>query len=422
MIKSLVEILALYGGVNLAVNRVLFGVKFSVATYFWLSWLLLLLAVGYLVSLGLPLFIKPELYKILYDFFRSAFVAFISASFVLFLKTNLFGSVSFSGGGVRVINIIDKWLKPLLIILALTGTVYFAQRLSSVGISAGYLSSARAAYLVKNFNLFEWVGNHISVAISTLIIMMGIRDAELGHPKLNVVAGIVVVSAPLYLANASRTFLLFPFLNYFISYTSVNFYVRKKILPENVKFRTIFFYPLLFVFVFAVLGWLRGGYGENLDIILTILSWPASTLFVMDDWVYVASQYGNLSGLIGFDWFIEKFEIFRIVDYSKERSQYNFALKWLESHGSSALVVPKSIVVELIFDWGVTNFPYIVFITFFVAEYMFSTFIKKGGIRRFIAVNLAIGSFMTIQLGFLNPGSIMGFLWGVIYYTKCRTK
>lgn len=305
----------------------------------------------------------------------------------------------------------EKISHKVINILLIVGIIFFVQRISVVGFNLNFFTSAREIYLEKEFNFFSWLGTHLSVIVYTFIIIQGVFD---GFEKMNLkkLFKIILYCSPLFLANATRTFLLYPFIYYFSSLLlirsslgRVDFLLKRK---EIVIFSSSI---LTFLIIFAVIGFYRGGYGNEFNLYLLILSWPVSTSFALESWLIAANNSQSLSGLLSFEWFINFFDKLGLMDYSSERDILDNIKYGFQNSNNPAHVIPKSIIPEIIFDFGVNSLFLVTLVITMVSQIVSISFLGRGLIKHTIATLTFIAMFMTIQTSIFSAGFITSIFW-----------
>lgn len=399
--------------ISIGVSKKLNFTFINAASAFWFGWITLVTGtISYINSGEMDALSSKEIYYISQLHF-GVFIGFLLAS----ITVSLLGQPSVKEPLNKLINIskfiseavTDKILNLLLII----GLIFFIERSTRIGFSLEFFADAREVYLERNFNYFEWLGRHLSVTVNFCIIMIGANDAIEGM-RLKKIGKVILYSAPLYLASGTRTFLLFPILGYLTSFLLIRgaFIKKSNIKLGEIKSLTILFTIVLLVF--SIIGFIRGGYGEEFSLYRTIVSWPVSTSFALESWVSVA-ELNNTNGLLIFDWFIRTINDIGLLDYSTEiETMNNITLSFIKNNNSAAFI-PKSIIPEIIFDFGNSYFFLVSIIMGFIWQYGSLRLNGRGVVLHTIAVLLTYISFKSIQGGLLNSVFVVTIFWAIFF-------
>ena len=397
----------------------------TASSAFWFGWLCLLLGTLSFINNGLmDDFGRTEIYYI-NVFHSGAFIGFLMGTVLSAFKKKK------NVKRIRDLNqlyllsefISNKITGRFLNILLVVGLVFFVQRVSTVGLSADYFSDARDLYRQRQFNVFSWLGNHLSVVVSTLITIQGIID---GFQKMNLkkVLKVILFASPLFLANATRTFLIFPLLTYFVSFLVTRGVIGKRLInrKELINFSLILFTML---FVFAIISFLRGGYGESFDLYYTVVAWPVSTSYALESWLNEAINSSGTNGLLTFDWFANFLDRIGFLDYSGEKKDLRSINQYFIDTNNSASVIPRSMLPDLIFDFGKDSLFFIAICIGFFTQTITVVFSGKSLVKHAIAIAVVMGMFMSIQNSLFSPGFVIGLFWIIMFnwfFTKLQAR
>lgn len=309
----------------------------------------------------------------------------------------------------------DKFGKKVLIALLVVGTIFFLQRVATIGFSIDYLTTARDAYNERSGSLLLQIGAHLSFITTMFVILRGVYDSYYGV-DVRIIFLIILCGAPLGLANAGRTFLMSYLLAYLASlllsrahFLSLRFILT---LREIKAVGTMF---LSLITIFAIMGYLRGGYGDKLDIFYTILIWPVSTLGAMDSWVFSATTSERTYGINTFGWVVDFLARVGLIDISDASRVLGNTLYYFQSIHDSAAVVPRSILPDLIFDFGPDAiFPSMMILAISL-EILVSRFAGYGIFLHVLAVQCLVASFTTIQNSVVSPGFAATIFWAAVF-------
>lgn len=312
-------------------------------------------------------------------------------------------------------NIVTLFSKKFYLILFLVGLLFLSERLAATGFDHNYLTEARSLYNQRNVSTMVRFGTHISVIVVFMTILLGVVDAVRG---LNITRLLLVItaSAPLSLANAGRAFLL----SYLLIYTTSFFLYRsmqrkeKQLLTaqETIKISSVF---VLMIFIFSVMGFHRGGYGVLYNPFRAVLSWPAASIFALDSWTKAALTLPSTQGLNSLGWIADIMDRISLVDYSAEKNLMGSIVHHFRNINDSAAVIPRTIIPDLIMDFGEKSLIYsMAFIAF--CSQLLSIRIPHLGIFSFSLATLTIlAIFQTIQSSIFSPGFCVATFWAFIF-------
>ncbi|AUS05838.1 O-antigen polymerase [Pseudotamlana carrageenivorans] len=389
----------------------------TAATSFWTGWLFLILGTisfqnnGLINKMG-----SLELYYIS-RLHIGAFLGFSLGSMILSIKkTSSKSKINLTRLHEKSIILSEVISKRFLNILLIIGLIFFAQRISQVGLSANIFSELRSVYNKRSFNFFSWLGTHISVIVYFFIIVQGIKDNFDGM-NLKKLFKIILYASPLFLANATRTFLIFPLIHYFSSFLLMRAYCSKKLIIINkreLKKIVLGFGTMLLIF--STIGFFRGGYGEKLNLYLTIVGWPVSTSGALDSWL-TDSIYnaGETNGFLNFGWFANFSDRLGLIDYSKEKEVLISTLFEFLKNNNSAAVIPRSIIPDIIYDFGINSVLTTMLILSFISQIITINFTGKSIPKHVLSGLFFVGSFMTIQNTYFSPGFISLLFWAFFF-------
>lgn len=425
-VDSLLIQLIVFFVINTIFGKLLNGTIILGSSSFWFGWFCLLLGAKSFTEDGLMDALGFLELKYISIFHQGAFFGFLFGSFLLLFskkKTRL--DTNNQNKLQKVVDfLLEKVSNKILYALFFVGLVFLIQRIATVGLNLSFFTNARAVYNERGFNFFSWLGNHLSVLVSVFIVIQGIKD---GYTQMNIkrLFRIILFASPLFLANATRTFLIFPLINYFASFllTRSSLSIKKGLLNrrEIINFSSLLGLMLL---IFSLIGFIRGGYGEDFNIVYTILSWPVSTAYALDSWLYAATVSQGTNGLLTFDWFANFLERIGLLDFSEEKLILQQVNQGFVLSNDSASVIPRSMIPDLIFDFGKRN----VFITIFFIASISQIIIQKlknqSIFKHQIATGFLISMFMTIQNNIFSPGFVIAIFWSLIigFYAKQKLK
>lgn len=386
----------------------------SATSAFWFSWIVLLLGtVSYIDSGDMDKFGVKEIYYIS-TFHSAAFIGFLLGS----IRVSFYSKSSIKKPLNKLIvcskYITERVTDKLLNLLLIVGLVFFAERVLRVGLTINFFADVRMVYLERSFNVFEWLGRHLSVIINFCIIMLGVNQAIEGM-QLKKVGKVILFSAPLFLASGTRTFLIFPILGYLMSFLLIRGSFMKKSNLKFVEIKYLLYFSSTVLLIFSIIGFYRGGYGDEFSLYKTIVSWPVSTSFALDSWLSVAESSGGTNGLLTFEWFAKTLDKLGIMNYSQEMEYMKSVNTEFIKSGNSAAFIPKSIIPDIIFDFGKNSVFIVSVILGFTLQYGSLRFNGRGVILHTIAVLLMYSAFSTIQGSFLGSIFIITVFWSIVF-------
>lgn len=414
MNESLLQLLQeclFYAGLNLGLRVFLRQPLVCAALAFWVGWIFLI-AGGMIIANEGWANIRTQSAPYMSTLFNGAFVGFL-------IGTSLAGGSKPRTEYLMLVEVARRFFKKfgkrVLLMLFLIGAIFFAQRLETVGFSASYLGDVRAVYSERNYSFLQQAGSHLMVLTTMFIILRGVYDSYYGV-NVRVLFLAILCGAPLGMANGSRIFLL----NFFLAYVA-------SLLLSRAHFSELRYHLmarevrdlggglLVLLTVFAIMGYQRGGYGEELNIAYTILIWPVSTLGAMDSWVSSAIMSEGTYGLNTFGWVFDFLSRIGLIDISSATTMLHETLYYFQTSNNSAAVIPRSILPDLIFDFGPGALFFSMMTVAIILETLTSRNAGRGIFRHVLAVQCLVASFSTIQNSVLSPGFSVSILWAAVF-------
>lgn len=341
-----------------------------------------------------------------------AFVGFSLSSLLIRNRAGLQPRTRFLNETDYLVGRISKW--PL-IILFIVGLVVLAERLTIVGLSAEYFTSVRKVYNLRESSIIFRLGSHLAVMASFLVLMLGARDAVRGA-NVKFLLVFLLAASPLGIANGGRSFLLSYSLIYLFSlFLLRGQYGRLRYILTKREWGSIGMLLVASLVLFALIGFNRGGYGAQLDILYTIIIWPTSTMGAMDSWVLAAKAAPSTNGMNTFGWFVDILHRFSMVDFSFEREVMERVLRGFDYANDSADVIPRSILPDLIFDFGEAGiFGGMGLVAFFLQSVV-TKCNGRGIFLHTLAVMCCYAAFTTIQNSLFAPGFVVTLFWAAFF-------
>lgn len=413
---SLLRLIYLYGGLNLALRVVLRQPPISASLAFWFAWWFLVFGGALVVERGwreIALYSAPYVEML----FHGAFVGFLVGTLV-----GAFGKPP--QHYLKLVDLseylLDTYGRKVLWALFLMGGAVFVQRVATLGLSFDYLSEVRGIYNQRQGSALLRIGSHLSVLMTTLIVVRGIRDSYYG---VNIRGLLITIAAgaPLGLANGGRMFLMSYTLAYLASLLLCRSHFSRNLLGLNAQelFRFGGLIALLLT-IFAVMGFVRGGYGDELNVLYTVIIWPVSTFQAMDTWVFTAIGSDRTYGLNSFGWLADFAARLKLIDVSEARGVMQDVLLDFEDTHNSARVIPRSILPDLIFDFGEGAIFVSMAVIAFLLEFVTARYPGRGLFLHVLAVQCLLGSFTTIQNSVISPGFAITIFWGAVLAYAAR--
>ena len=415
---SLLWLIYLYGGLNVALRVVLRQALISASLAFWFGWWFLVSGGVLAVDMGWR---KIELYSAPYleMLFHGAFVGFLVGALV--------GSHRKPAKRYLQLVVLSDYLlntygRRVLWALFLTGGVFLVQRLVTTGLTLDYLSEVREIYNQRQGGALLRIGSHLSVLMTTLIIIRGIRDSYHGADIRGLMVTIAA-GAPLGLANGGRAFLLSYTLAYIASFLLCRSHFSRNTLGFNVgELLRVGILIAFLLTIFALMGFLRGGYGDELNVLYAVVIWPVATFQAMDSWVFAAIESDRTYGLHSLGWLADFAGRIKLIDLSEATGVMRDVLWGFEETNNSARVIPRSILPDLIFDFGENGIFVSMAVIAFLLEYVTTRYTGRGLFLHVLAVQCLLGSFTTIQNSVVTPGFAIVIFWGVVLAYAVRKK
>ena len=413
---SLLRLIYIYGGLNLALRLVLRQPAISASLAFWFGWWFLVSGGELVVERGWR---EIERYSAPYIemLFHGAFAGFLIGPLV-----RAFGTPRQRNLELVELSeyLLDKYGRKVLWALFLVGGVFFAQRVATVGLSFDYLSEVRGVYNQRQGGALLRIGSHLSVLMTTFIVIRGIRDSYHGVSIRGLLITIAA-GAPLGLANGGRSFLMSYTLAYLASLLLCRSNFSRHPLALSAQEFLSFGGMIAFLLtIFAVMGYVRGGYGEELNVLYAVIIWPVSTFQAMDTWVFAAIASDRTYGLNSFGWVADFAARLKMIDFSEARGVMRDVLLDFEDTYDPARVIPRYILPDLIFDFGERAIFFSMGVVAFLLEFATSRYPGRGLFWHVLAVQCFLGSFTTIQNSVVSPGFAITIFWGAMLAFAAR--
>ena len=384
----------------------------SASIAYWFGWSFLLIGTTIAINSNWILGIEKQPLYYVMQLNYGAFIGFLAGTIMSPKKNNdkqyqqLIEKSSF---------IITKFSNKALVVLFLLGLIFLYQRIRRVGFNLNCFENVRSVYLEGNRPFTEYIGTHIGIIVGFLIIMLGVKDAKEGI-NIKELLKVIIASAPLGLANGSRIFLL----NYLILYIASLLISRStfkfsRTLLKKAELIKISIFLASMLIIFSIIGFTRGGYGDKFDLLFTILIWPVSTIMAMDSWISTALQSQCTNGMFTFGWIVDFMSRIGIMDYSEEKKIINDSISYFITTNNSAAVIPKSIIPDLIFDFGKNGVFWGMLFISFLLQIATLRFAGKGIFFHTFSVLCFTGSFLTIQTSVISPGFGVTAFWAAIF-------
>ncbi len=391
----------------------------SAALAYWFGWAFLLF--GSWIALNNYWIVNIDsrsLYFIL-QLHYGAFIGFSLGSLFTSQKNN---QKSFEKLYYYVNKIINKISRKILLLLFFIGTIFLIERILTVGLNLNYLSNVREVYNHREDSLIARIGSQVSVIVNFIIIMLAVKDSK-EEINFKLLLLTILAASPLGLANGGRIFLLNYIILYFASLVLCrDSYKNNRFLLSTKEWRNFGILIGSVLFIFAIMGYLRGGYGSSFNMFYTILIWPVSTMGAMGSWISSALHGQQTHGLNTFGWLADFLNRLGLMNFSLEKMRMQSVVDYFNSIQNSASSVPRSIIPDLIFDFGKNGvFWGMIFISW-ILQYATLSFSRKGIFYHTFATISLVGAFMTIQGSVLTPGVSATLFWGAVFSILIRGK
>jgi oligosaccharide repeat unit polymerase len=309
--------------------------------------------------------------------------------------------------------LLSKFTGKILGIVFVLGIIFFVIQIRQVGFNSDSVTNLRQIYTERQFSLVGWLGTHLSMIASSLIILVGAVDANRGMNIKRLVM-FILSAAPLQLGNGGRIFLLSFLLLYLFS-----FFCMRAVLPldrallsrkEALQLVSVLTACL---FLFSILGFVRATNLEEFNPLELILGWPASSIAALNSWITAASNSPPTHGVLLFDWpgmFLHKLGIINIYQEKMllMETTFQFMMK-----NDSAAVIPRTIIPDLIFDFGAKGVFWGMLYLAICLQFFSIRCAGKGLFWHSLACMCLNSSFMTVQLIIFNPGFCVVLIWAV---------
>lgn len=383
----------------------------SASLAFWFGWIFLITGGLVAISEGWAN-ISTRSAPYIGTLFNGAFTGFLLATFLNLTPKS-------PPKYVHIVEIskvfFSKFGQKVLLVLFLLGTIFFLQRLATVGLSSDYLSEVREIYNQRSGSMLLRLGSHLSVLMTMFIILRGMYDSYYGV-NLRMLVLTILCGAPLGLANGGRMFLLSYTLAYIASlFLSRSHFSSRRFILTKREFLALGSVVSGALIIFAIMGYLRGGYGEELNIFYTVLVWPVSTLNALDSWVFSAEISERTYGLNTFGWVFDFFSRLGLLDFSSVSEIMQRIIYHFQYANNSAAVIPRSILPDLIFDFGPgAVFSGMMIVALFL-EIITDRYTGRGIFLHVLAVQCLVAAFATIQNSVITPGFAVAIFYAGLF-------
>ena len=417
-VKDILILILCLGIINAIINKLSYKSVLSASLAFWLGWFFLMLgSLSFMKNDLMDSFSSLEL-DTFYTFFVWCFWGFLLGSLINFGSKKRVKSVHklLLLSNYITENYFRKFLKIILVI----GIVFFLLRVAEVGLTVSFFSDVRNLYIQRNFSFLQWLGTHCTVIVYFMLILLGVRDA---HNELNIkfLLRAILFASPLFLANGTRTFLIAPILNYLASYLLTRSTLRKRFFSRIELYRISSLLGLSLL-IFTVIGFSRGGYGDSFNFYLPIVGWPVSTAQEFSYWLNAAINSGPTNGYLTSGWFASTLQRLHLASFGNEEILVSNVISDFRDNNLSAAYVPRSIIPDLIFDFGYKRLAISSFILALFMQVGVNLLRSKSMISHTISVVFLVGAFMTIQKSIFSPGSVVLIFWSIVatYYVQIK--
>lgn len=410
---TLIVITLFLGIISVFIGKIATKTWVSANTGYWMGWLFVITATWVCqVYLGSHGEVSSIAIRKILELHYGAFIGFLIASLVV--KKPASKSSNLKNIYKRSQFIINKFSYKLYGLLFIVGLLFLGERISIVGFDLDYFSNARTIYIQKESLKILRIGSHLGVAISFIIILVGVSDA---YKSLNLKRLILVIlaSAPLGLANAGRAFLL----NYLLIYIASLLLFRSlmstgRLLSRDETIRLVTIFTCMLI-IFSIIGFLRGGYGVQYNPIYTILVWPASSLMALDSWTKAALILPTTNGINTFGWPSDLLHRFGLIDIAREKETMAYVLTYFDRMNDSAKVIPRTIIPDLIFDFGEYGVFWGMIVIAVSLQFITVVLPRRGVFSYSLAVMSLLAAFYTIQGSIFSPGFCVALLWAGMF-------
>lgn len=409
------------GIISVLLTKKISNILISASTAYWFGWIFLLVCTkiainnDWLAELGIqPLNYISQLH------FGAFFGFFVGTILSTPPKRRTTSHLKLMNQSDFIVN---KITNKAIIVLFVLGCIFLISRIRLVGFDMNYFLKVREVYNENSQPFIGWLSTHISVLISFIVILCGITDAK-GEMNFKRLLIIILATAPLALSNGSRGFLIGYLIKYLISLLVWReiYGKHKFILTKNEWFKIIS-YLTISMLLFSVIGFIRGGYGDKLNILYNIVMWPTATTSAMGSWISEALTSNSTNGLLTFGWLAGFIQRIGIADFSSEREVIKSTIDYFYTIGNSAPSAPKSIIPDLIFDFGKNGVFWGILIISFLLQIISISFLGKDLLRHTLAILCIIGAFFTIQISVISSEFAVILIWALAFtlyfrYTK----
>lgn len=402
-----------YAFINQIFNFMITGRKINASLFFWFSWIFLLTGTISFINNGLMREFSFYELDTISTFLNFCFFGFLAGSFFsIFLIKNRYyenDTIMYNYSSF----IIENYFYKILYTVFFIGLIFLTIRIFTIGyVGLDFFTQSRNIYNERNFSLLQWVGTHLSILVYFMLILHGYLDSKTNYNIKKIIL-VTLLLSPLFLANSTRTFIISPILHYTSAFVIARSFRNEKIFNFSELFRIMTLVVILLI-VFSLIGFTRGGYGDTFNFYLPIIGWPVSTAEEFTNWLNITKYYST-EGYITLGWFADISNRFGIADFSNEKQVINEINKFFVAQNMSAVYVPRSVIIDLILDFGYQKLGLSSLILTFFTQIIVN--IKSYNPIFFVTVVvLFIACGMTIQNSYFSPGTIALIFWSIFSY------
>lgn len=412
---SLILLNILFLVISSATSKKKYGTTICASTFYWFSWVSVEIAC--LICDEYEWTVKP-ISDIAINYI---FVAHLGA-FMGFLLCDLTSKFKENVTSDKLIDncnyLIHRFSKPVYLLTLIFGLLILRERISIIGFNLNFLTKAREIFNLNEFNILIWFGTHFSIIISIFMILYGLIDSKTGFDIKRIIYP-TLIAAPLNIASGTRTFLVAYLLPYGVSYLLAKSKLHNAAHSPKRNLLSSFAVIIFIFFIFSLLGQLRGNEGKADDFnpVALILGWPASTLTALESWLPAAIDSPSTMGTLSFEWpsrVLSKLNLINYDGYVKIVGDVANNFRLLDSDSSD--VVPKSIIPDLIFDFGKNLLIFCMMILCYLLQYISVNYSKVNIFKHSIACVSIIAASLTIQQSIFSSSLSITLVWAYIFY------
>jgi hypothetical protein len=288
-------------------------------------------------------------------------------------------------------------------------------------ISGSTINGLRTNFVGKELTWAQWVSTHISVLCTLIVIVAAAEDGAKGRPRLGTLAVVTLAGMPLAISEGGRGFILAGLTWYMFSYLSASASCsRLKKETAREIFRTFAAPVCGLLFLFGTLGYWRNQPAAEFNPLRHVLSWPASSISALDVWCEAARRTDVHPGYYSLQYPMVLLDRMGFITLEAASETERAILLAMQASGDTAWCIPKTVIPELIFDFGSAGSKIAIVVLAFLLQWISIAARRSGLVSHVFATMSLLWAFQTVQGGLLNPAACLVIAYAIAlkYFSK----